>query len=71
MPKRLKENLDYTFSYKDLITVDKMVRKYISDREKMYNELFNSEEDYNVDDLKEYIEKIQEFVDDNRGCFGF
>ena len=56
MPKRLKENLDYTFSYKDLITVDKMVRKYISDREKMYNELFNSTEDYTVDDLKEYLE---------------
>ena len=59
MPKRLKENLDYTFSYKDLITVDKMVRRYISDREKMYNELFNSEEDYNVDDLKEYLEYFE------------
>lgn len=59
MPKRLKENLDYTFSYKDLITADKMVRKYISDREKMYNELFNSEEDYNVDDLKEYLEYFE------------
>ena len=56
MPKRLKENLDYTFNYKDLITADRMMKKYISDREKMYNELFNSAEDYTVDDLKEYLE---------------
>lgn len=56
MPKRLKENLDYTFNYKDLITADRMMKKYISDREKMYNELFNSTEDYTVDDLKEYLE---------------
>lgn len=56
MPKRLKENLDYTFNYRDLIAVDRQMQKYISDREKMYNELFNSTEDYTVDDLKEYLE---------------
>ena len=56
MPKRLKENLDYSFNYKDLIAVDRQMQKYISDREKMYNELFNSTEDYTVDDLKEYLE---------------
>lgn len=56
MPKRLKENLDYSFNYKDLIVIDREMRKYISDREKMYNELFNSTEDYTVDDLKEYLE---------------
>ena len=56
MSKRLKENLDYTFNYRDLIAVDRQMQKYISDREKMYNELFNSTEDYTVDDLKEYLE---------------
>ena len=56
MLKRLKENLDYTFNYRDLIAVDRQMQKYISDREKMYNELFNSTEDYTVDDLKEYLE---------------
>lgn len=53
---RLKENLDYTFSWKDLITVDRLMQKYISDREKMYNELFNSDEEFDSEDLKEYVE---------------
>lgn len=56
MPKRLKENLDYTFSYRDLIVADRMMKKYISDRERMYNELFNSAEDYSKDDVVEYCE---------------
>ena len=56
MSKRIVENLDYSFNWKDLISVDGMVRKYISDREKMYDELFNSEEDYDKDDVLEYLE---------------
>ncbi len=42
MSKKLEENLDYTFSYKDLLAIDKLMKKYISDREEMYNSLFNS-----------------------------
>jgi hypothetical protein len=56
MNQRIKENLDYTFSYKDLITVDKMVNSYIKNREKIYYELFNGSDDYTKDDVLEYIE---------------
>jgi hypothetical protein len=53
---RLKENLDYTFSWKDLITVDKLMRKYINDRELMCGELFDSSEEFTRDDINEYVE---------------
>ena len=53
---RLKENLDYTFSWKDLIVIDKLMRKYINDREKMYTELFDSSEEFTRDDVNEYVE---------------
>lgn len=53
---RLKENLDYTFSWKDLIVVDKLMRKYINDREQMYTELFDSSEEFTKDDVNEYVE---------------
>lgn len=56
MTKRLEENLDYTFSYKDLLAIDKLMKKYISDREEMYKSLFNSTEEYTKDDVKEYVE---------------
>lgn len=55
MAKKLKENLDYTFSWKDLISVDKMMKSYLADREKMYTDLFCSDEEYTKDDCFEYL----------------
>ena len=55
MAKKLKENLDYTFSWKDLIAVDKMMKSYLTDREKMYTDLFCSDEEYTKDDCLEYL----------------
>lgn len=55
MAKKLKENLDYSFSWKDLIAVDRIFKSYISDRENMYAELFCSDEDYTKDDVNDYI----------------
>ena len=56
MAKRIKENLDYTFSYKDLIVADRMMKTYLSDREKLYTDLFCSDEDYEKQDVLDYIE---------------
>lgn len=55
MANRITENLDYSFTWKDLIAVDNMMRTYISDRERFYNELFNSTEDFDNDDVVEYV----------------
>lgn len=55
MAKKLTENLDYTFNWKDLIVVDKLMKNYLCDREKMYTELFCSDEDFTKDDVSEYI----------------
>lgn len=55
MTKKLTENLDYTFSWRDLIAVDKLMKIYVYDREKMYTELFCSDEDFTKDDVTDYI----------------
>lgn len=52
----MSEHLDYTFNWKDLITTDRMMKSYLSDRETLYNELFNSDEKYTEDDVREYCE---------------
>ena len=56
MAKRITENLDYTFSYKDLIVADKMMKTYLADREKLYTDLFCSDEEYDKQDVLDYIE---------------
>lgn len=56
MVQRIKENLDYTFSYKDLIVADKMMKTYLDDREKLYSDLFCSDEEYDKQDVLDYIE---------------
>ena len=56
MAKRIKENLDYTFEWRDIIAIDRMMKSYINDRETLYTELFNSEEDFDKEDVQEYIE---------------
>ena len=56
MAKRIKENLDYSFSYKDLIVADKMMKTYLADREKLYTDLFCSDEEYDKQDVLDYIE---------------
>ena len=56
MAKRITENLDYSFNWKDLICIDKAFQVYIRDREKMYTDLFCSDEEYTLDDVNEYIE---------------
>lgn len=53
---RLEENLDYTFNWKDLIVVDKLMKNYINDREIMFNNLFNSSENFEKEDISQYIE---------------
>lgn len=54
--KKLQENLDYSFNWKDLICIDKAFKIYIKDREKIYTDLFCSDEEYTLDDVNEYIE---------------
>ena len=54
--EKLQENLDYSFNWKDLICIDKAFQIYIRDREKLYAELFCSNEDYSKQDVSEYIE---------------
>ena len=56
MAKRITENLDYTFSYKDLIVADKMMKTYLADREKLYTDLFCSDEEYDKQDVLDYLE---------------
>lgn len=54
--EKLQENLDYSFNWKDLICIDKAFQIYIRDREKMYTDLFCSDEEYTLDDVNDYIE---------------
>ena len=56
MAKRIKENLDYTFEWRDAIAIDRMMKSYINDRENLYAELFNSDEDFDKEDVIEYVD---------------
>lgn len=53
--ERIQEKLDYNFRYSDAKIIDELMRYYISDRERMYNELFCSTMDYTLEDVKSYI----------------
>lgn len=52
---KIKERIDFNFSYKDCATMDRIIGEYINDRENMYKELFLSGDNYTVDDIREYI----------------
>lgn len=55
----LNENITFNFSdsfFKDVNALDELIKNYLIDREKMYEELFCSEESYTNDDIDKYID---------------
>ena len=54
--ENLNERLDFNFSYKDCEMMDKIVKEYLNDRKTMYKDLFLSDKEYSVDDIRDYIQ---------------